>query len=641
MDALRSLIRDKLRGNPLVAKAVEDRPELQEDPSRLLQYLEERGLIEDIFTSLESSLQKTERPVYEVRQGTEYAHASDATIPNVGAASLAQRSPGKPGDWQMCLRLIEGQAFLDFLDETEAAGRELSWHLSFGSQRLRTRPVAAAVVPRFDETVFLKLPNASSRSGLLSHAAPVHMVLVCSGGYGTGEEPPWDPGSTMVLCSHSLEWRHCLTASGSLKLTIELQGIGRRKQLAVGVLHAELELRPQGSAAEVLPELAVAAQLRGEEQRRAEVMRRAFEDLDRWWAEHHALYPARNIRLFAQTESSLFLPISSFVVPLEAGRALDGPGHALRWVSLLPVEAAAAKEASAVEPRWHSFPALWARGRASPEERTLLLCSLLLGYSLDAWCCLGADEHGRPHAWVMVRDKGDASLPAEVCCWDPQLSSRFAADDPKYLASYSSVDTIFNNRRILICHAGQLARTSFDFSDPRCWIPAPLDDEALDVLQLYTSNGGSGFVDLTVKRWALSWELEQLEEAIEQRIAGAIRSHREAAGLATSFDSHIAQLLQVALANYESERTGAPSQASTFEGLAKRVCGPAEVLRALPVQFNHLRVTLYWPAMVERPAVREVLAAPPSTAFAVRARIALYPEGAVAAWVLLAAKGKI
>eukprot|EP00930_Biecheleria_cincta_P041598 TRINITY_DN28536_c0_g1_i2.p1 TRINITY_DN28536_c0_g1~~TRINITY_DN28536_c0_g1_i2.p1 ORF type:complete len:666 (+),score=98.49 TRINITY_DN28536_c0_g1_i2:81-2000(+) len=639
MDALRCLIRDKLRGHPLVARAVEDRPELQDDPSRLLQYLEERGLIEDIFATVESSLQETQRPSCEVGQGTVYA--SDVTLANAGVARLAQGSPERPGDWQMCLRLIEGQAFLDFLDESEAAGRDLTWHMTFGNQRCRTRSVAAAVVPRFDEAVFLKLPAASSRSGSLLHAAPIHMVLICSGGYGTGEEPPWDPGSATVLCSHLLEWRHCLTASGPLKLTIELQGIGRRKQLAVGVLHAELELRPQGSAADILPELAVAAQLRQEEQRRAEVMRRSFEEMDRWWAEHHALYPARNIRLFAQTESCLFLPIASFVVPLEAGRALDGPGHALRWVSLLPVEPAAAKEASAVEPRWHTFPALWARGRASPEERALLLCSLLLGYSLDAWCCLGADAHGRSHAWVMVRDKGDSSLPAEVCCWDPQQTSRFTADDARYLASYSSVDTVFNNRQILICHAGALARTSFDFSDPRSWVRAPLDDEALDVLRLYPSTACPRFADLAVKRWPLSWELEQLEEAVEQRIAGAVRSHREAAGLATSFDSHIAQLLQVALANYESERTGAPSQASTFEMLAKRVCGPAEVLRALPVQFNHLRVSLYWPAMVDRPAVREVLAAPPSTTFAVRARIALYPEGAVAAWILLAAKGRM
>ncbi|CAJ1326900.1 unnamed protein product [Effrenium voratum] len=144
--------------------------------------------------------------------------------------------------------------------------------------------------------------------------------------------------------------------------------------------------------------MAVAAQLRAEEQRRAEVMRRAFEEMERWWAEHHMLYPSRHIRLFAQTECCVFLPVANFVVPLHAGRQLDGPSHALRFVSLIPLEPVSAKEASSAEPRWHTFPTLWARGSATCEERALLLCSLLLGYSLDAWCCLGTDERNQAHA---------------------------------------------------------------------------------------------------------------------------------------------------------------------------------------------------------------------------------------------------
>ncbi|CAJ1415810.1 unnamed protein product [Effrenium voratum] len=614
MDALKSLIRDRLRGNPTAARLLEERPELQEDPAALLGLLEEQGVIEEIYAQLECSLQKPLEP-------------SPVVQPAPDARFEAGDGPA-PG-WQLCLRLVEGQAFLDYLEDADSAGREMVWHLAFGRQRWRSRAVPCAVAPRFDEAMFLKLPSCASRNGLLQHSSPVHLVLVSYGGSGSGEEPPWDVGQGTVISSHLLEWRHCLSTPGPLKMTVELQGVGRRHQLSVGVLHLELELRPQGG--ELLPQMAVAAQLRAEEQRRAEVMRRAFEEMDRWWAEHHMLYPSRHIRLFAQTECCVFLPVANFVVPLHAGRQLDGPSHALRFVSLIPLEPVSAKEASSAEPRWHTFPTLWARGSATCEERALLLCSLLLGYSLDAWCCLGTDERNQAHAWVLVRDKGDKSMPAQVTLWDPRTAAKIRADEPRYLSSFSSVDTVFNHRRVLVCHQEDLAQVSYDFSDPRSWLPAPLEQEVLDVLQLYPCKSCPGFAELSLRTWKVHWDLETLEETIEERLAVALRNHREALGLKTVMDQHVAELLHVALVNLESERRGMPSQASVFEALAGRVCRPGEVLRATPVQFNHLRVSLFWPALSDRPTVREVLAQA-AHSFAVRCRVVLLPEGAKSVW---------
>lgn len=317
---------------------------------------------------------------------------------------------------------------------------------------------------------------------------------------------------------------------------------------------------------------------------------------------------------------------------------MDGPTQAFRWVSLLGTDAGNAIEAGSTQPRWHSFLALWARGKASTEEKSLLLCSVLLGYSLDAWCCLGSDAKGKPHSWVMVRDRGDASLPSEVTCWDPRAALPFTADEPRYLASYSSIDTVFNHRRVLICHADAAARVTFDFTDPRAWLSAPLAAEAVDILRLQPAAGQ--FSDLRPKSWGLPAETEVIEEAIEMRLAAAIKAHREAAGLPTATDPHLAQLLHVALANCELERQGLPSQAASFEVMARRACAVGEVLTAVPVQFNHLKVSLYWPALSDRQTVREVLAAPAGTSFAVRARVVLYPEGCVAVWVLVAGRGK-
>ncbi|CAE7030824.1 cep76 [Symbiodinium sp. KB8] len=192
-----------------------------------------------------------------------------------------------------------------------------------------------------------------------------------------------------------------------------------------------------------------------------------------------------------------------------------------------------------------------------------------------------------------------------------------------------------------VCHEEELQHVCYDFSDPRSWLAAPVDQEILDVLRLYPSTFCPGIADLALKMWPPPMDSEPLEEAIESKLGAAIRSHREAAGLPTRLDSHLAQLLHVALVNCECERRGLPSQAAVFEGLASRVCAPGEVLRATPVQFNHLRVSLFWSALSDRSSIREVLASPATTAFAVRARVVRQPEDAVAVWVLIAAKGKM
>lgn len=306
MEAVKAMIRERLQGDPRVAQTVEERPELRDDPVGLLKYLEEQGLVEDIFAFVERGLRQMPPTLVAERPPEQKA--------SILADAISSAS------WQLRLRLLGGRVFLDFLDESDCVGRELRWHLAFGTQRRRSRPVAAAVDMTFEEAFFLPLPGScGSRTSLLQHTAQLHLVLTCrdgsEGGYWAREDPPWDTGTGSLLCSQKLEWRHCLASAGPTKLTVELQGVGRRHQIPVGVLHAEIELLPTGSAASVLPEVSVGAQLRVEDQRRAEVMRKTFEDLDRWWSEHHELYPGRHIRLFAQTESCLFFAFALLPCP--------------------------------------------------------------------------------------------------------------------------------------------------------------------------------------------------------------------------------------------------------------------------------------------------------------------------------------
>lgn len=239
--------------------------------------------------------------------------------------------------------------------------------------------------------------------------------------------------------------------------------------------------------------------------------------------------------------------------------------------------------------------------------------------------------------------------------WDVRAATRVAASDARYLTMYSSIDTAFNHRHLYVCHPGAPARVCFDFGNPRMWLHVPIDEEAAEALRLYPATALPPFADLRPRSWGLPLESAMLEEAVEKRLEGQLRLAREAhGGLPTRMDGHLAQLLHVALASCEQERAwgsawrgavspeceGVESASLLFEGLVRNVCAPDEVLRAVPVQFCHLRVSLFWPALADRPSVREVLASPPATVFAVRARIVSYPEGAVAVWVAVAAKSK-
>mmetsp|Transcript_134029 Transcript_134029/g.299603 ORF Transcript_134029/g.299603 Transcript_134029/m.299603 type:complete len:82 (-) Transcript_134029:6-251(-) len=78
MEGLKAMIRERLNTSPLLRRALEERPELQDDPAGLLQHLEERGLVEDLFASLESSLQQQRGPAPGVAAATAAAAAEGA-----------------------------------------------------------------------------------------------------------------------------------------------------------------------------------------------------------------------------------------------------------------------------------------------------------------------------------------------------------------------------------------------------------------------------------------------------------------------------------------------------------------------------------------------------------------------------------
>jgi len=84
--------------------------------------------------------------------------------------------------------------------------------------------------------------------------------------------------------------------------------------------------------------------------------------------------------------------VCDFLSPIAPPRSLDGPRFSARWVSLLPLSPADPFPLTGLGPAeqpWRSaYNSLLLR-QGDAAAHALLLCSLLLGWGLDAWVAYG------------------------------------------------------------------------------------------------------------------------------------------------------------------------------------------------------------------------------------------------------------
>ena len=79
--------------------------------------------------------------------------------------------------------------------------------------------------------------------------------------------------------------------------------------------------------------------LRASEARSQDLNRQFFQYSRLWWKEYIEIDPSfkeRLVKIFAEDEWGGHRPVCSYVTPLSAGRLLDSPRHAARFVSLIP-----------------------------------------------------------------------------------------------------------------------------------------------------------------------------------------------------------------------------------------------------------------------------------------------------------------
>ena len=171
-----------------------------------------------------------------------------------------------------------------------------------------------------------------STSDALSLADPIHLVLTRTDMRGEVD----------LVGTCYLEWRQVLADSArKISVLVELNGVGSEAKIPAGLLEIKLEVLPKSG--EVLNQEVVSSQLGLEKQRSAERERLFLVYAKQWWKEFLQIRPnhsQRLVKIFAQDEGGRSHPVCAYVRPLRAGRLLDSPRHAARFVSLIPFERA-------------------------------------------------------------------------------------------------------------------------------------------------------------------------------------------------------------------------------------------------------------------------------------------------------------
>eukprot|EP00697_Spironema_sp_BW2_P007744 gnl/Spiro4/22113_TR10881_c0_g1_i1.p1 gnl/Spiro4/22113_TR10881_c0_g1~~gnl/Spiro4/22113_TR10881_c0_g1_i1.p1 ORF type:complete len:654 (-),score=146.58 gnl/Spiro4/22113_TR10881_c0_g1_i1:127-2022(-) len=613
INALKSLIHDHLRSKDVYSEIrrflssylSSGQAEQGINEASVVEALNERGIIQDIIRSLG-------RPADLV--GAAGVRAT---------AGVTRESAADPSSSRrfVYMRILGGRAFTDELVNQDSSVSTMQLHLHFRSQRFQSRPVPSGVEPPFDEAFMIDMnpPNTNhiiEVSSLLRENTPFHLVVTRTDAEGTRS----------LVGSHFLEWRKVLM-TGSLAVSVELAGVGADQQIPVGLLEMRLELLPRPE--EALSQDEIEAQVKNDRLRALEGERLFLNYAKGWWQEYlqiRVVHQKRLIKIFAQAENGANRCVCNFVRPLSAGRLINSPFEAGRFVSLLPFEREETIGGGRSEV-WHTTHSFLCKGRGDCEDHALLLCGLLLGFGLDAYVVVGTDTTG-DHVWVMTRVN-----PEKVLFWEPLTGQRFLHQKPHSPTPahrFRTVSCVFNDSHFFANNQpdDSVIGASFDLESELHW--KAMRSEQITALTTYP--------EVPLRPYIM--DPLALEDALEQQLRALVQDYRSQLQVVVVWDPKLSYILTPALAAYEMERVhGVLSGNDELQQSIKKVVPDGHTFRGFPIQFSHRSAARMFPAMLRAPVCQEILRTRgDSVRFGLRVKIFPYPEDAASVWVMLAVK---
>uniref|UniRef100_A0A8I6A403 Centrosomal protein of 76 kDa n=1 Tax=Rattus norvegicus TaxID=10116 RepID=A0A8I6A403_RAT len=489
-----------------------------------------------------------------------------------------------PARRYLYLQVLGGKAFLEHLQEPEPLPGQIcstfTLCLHYRNQRFRSKPVPCACEPDFHDGFLLEVHRESLGDG--TRMADSTTMLSIS-----------DPihmvliktdifGETTLVASYFLEWRSVLgSENGVTSLTVELMGVGTESKVSVGILNIKLEMYPPLS--QTLSQEVVNTQLALERQKTAEKERLFLVYAKQWWREYLQIRPSHNSRLVK----------------------------------------------------------IFAQGDC--EDHANLLCSLLLGYGLEAFVCVGTKAKGAPHAWVMT-----CGTDGTIMFWESLTGHRYIhkptnpdepplAEQPKPLYPYRTVGCVFNHQTFLgNCQPSDAVETCvFDLNDESKW--KPMSEEAIKSV---CAPGATTSLPPFPPLCASTIDASATSNEIEMQLRLLVSEHRKDLGLTTVWEDQLSYLLSPALASYEFERTTSISAGNEeFQDAIRRAVPDGHTFKGFPIHFVYRNARRAFATCLRSPFCEEIICCRgDQVRLAVRVRVFTYPESACAVWIMFACK---
>ncbi|XP_055083583.1 centrosomal protein of 76 kDa isoform X2 [Periophthalmus magnuspinnatus] len=428
-------------------------------------------------------------------------------------------------------------------------------------------------------------------------------------------------------------------------LEVHKDDLGSECKVPAGILTVSLELYPPLTET-ISPDI-ISTQQSLERQRNAEKERLFLVYAKQWWREFLEIRPthqSKMVKIFAQDENCVNRPVCSYVRVLRAGRLLESPRQAARFVSLLAHEKAPVVGSGAGKhEQWCTLLAFLCRGKGDCEDHATLLCSLLLGFGQDAYVCVGTKTKGVPHTWVLTR-----GTDGSVTFWESLTAHRYLhqaidpdapplVQQPKPSHPYRTVGCVFNHQSFLAnCQPSDAVELCvFDFQNQSRW--KAMSEEALKSVCF---PGSSTSLPPVPPLTAPTLDSAVVSNQLELEMRYLISEHRKDLDLATVWDDHLSYLLSSALSAYELERcTGVSCGNEEFQDAVRRAVPDGHTFKGFPIHFLHRNARRAFATSLRSPFCDEIICCRGDhVRLAVRVRVFVYPENACAVWIMFACK---
>ena len=453
-----------------------------------------------------------------------------------------------------------------------------------------------------DAQVYIPLQIAEGKH-IVKEGLPLHIILIHCDQYSV----------KTVLCEAEVEWREVLTTETSdMVLNLRTEGM----PVAAAELSLSLRWHSSGRALHSVSEV---SQYLSAEKQEMNGHRLLFSSYAKSWAETEGCSAISTVSSIGEE-----LPFTAWVVVIPPHPTLPTPMHAAHYAALPRHDDGTAVDVVAHRaPRHVSLQHLLSTASCTIRERCCLLCSLLLGYGLDAYVIITHTVSGEVRYYVATRE-------SEVFLWDSLTGRR------QLLCEFSVVSKIlvaFNDKEIHQFVDNNAANSLvLNFDDMNTWrSPDPSKWRLLRKQpapkELTLHDGPQSAV---------------LDKHLEEKLCFTLAEYRKEQGLSGRVlcAGEVYNVLGQALWQRECETITACS--SGVEPLVQAACRfslPRDhTMVAHPRHYASNSEALIASHLLGNAQTRALIETDKSNTFVVlRCKIARYPEGLMSTWVIVAA----